>query len=39
MVKFNVPSCVGREEEYIKEVIIENRKLCGDGPFTNKCND
>ena len=39
MVKFNVPSCVGREEDYIKEVIIENRKLCGDGPFTNKCND
>lgn len=39
MIKFNVPPCVGKEEEYIKEVIRENRKLCGDGPFTNKCND
>jgi len=39
MIKFNVPPCVGREEEYIKEAIRENRKLCGDGPFTKKCNE
>lgn len=39
MISFNVPPFVGREEEYIREVISENKKLCGDGPFTKKCNN
>lgn len=39
MIKFNVPPYIGRGEEYIKEAIRENRKLCGDGPFTKKCNE
>lgn len=38
MIQFNIPPVVGKEELYIKEAIIENRKLCGDGPFTKKCN-
>ncbi len=37
MIKFNVPPYVGREEEYIKETITD-RKICGDGSFTKKCN-
>ena len=38
MINFNVPPFVGKEQEYIKEVIENNHKLCGDGPFTKKCN-
>ncbi len=37
MIKFNVPPYIGNEENYIKEAI-DNRKLCGDGSFTKKCN-
>lgn len=37
MINFNVPPFVGREETYIAEAI-KNRKLCGDGEFTKKCN-
>lgn len=39
MIQFNIPPVVGKEELYIKEAILENRKLCGDGPFTKKCNE
>jgi len=38
MIKFNVPPYVGIEQKYIKEAIESNQKLCGDGPFTKKCN-
>ncbi len=38
MIPFNIPPVTGKEREYIKEVIEENKKLCGDGPFTRKCN-
>lgn len=38
MINFNVPPFVGKEQDYIKEVIENNQKLCGDGPFTKKCN-
>ena len=38
MINFNVPPFVGEELKYIEESIRENRKLCGDGPFTKKCN-
>ena len=38
MIKFNVPPHIGTEQKYIKEVIETNQKLCGDGPFTQKCN-
>jgi len=39
MIPFNTPPVSGKEQEYIKEVIEKNRKLCGDGPFTKKCNN
>lgn len=38
MIDFNVPPFVGKEQEYIKKVIENNQKLCGDGIFTKKCN-
>lgn len=38
MINFNIPPFVGKEEKYISEAIREYRKLCGDGPFTKKCN-
>jgi dTDP-4-amino-4,6-dideoxygalactose transaminase len=39
MIKFNVPPNVGREEEYIRQAILENKKICGDGSFTKKCTE
>ena len=38
MIHFNVPPFTGKELEYMKEAI-ENHKICGDGPFTFKCNE
>lgn len=38
MINFNIPPYTGKEQKYIKEVIKDNRKLSGDGPFTKKCN-
>ena len=37
MIHFNVPPFVGTEFIYMKEAV-ENHKICGDGPFTMKCN-
>lgn len=37
MISFNVPPYVGTELNYVKQAV-ENRKICGDGPFTKKCN-
>ena len=37
MIPFNIPPFTGKELEYMKEAI-ENRKICGDGPFTMKCS-
>lgn len=36
MIPFNVPPLVGDEIKYIEEAI-QNHKICGDGPFTKKC--
>lgn len=38
MISFNVPPYVGNEENYIAQAI-SNRKICGDGSFTKKCNE
>ena len=38
MIHFNVPPFVGTEFEYMKEAVA-NHKICGDGPFTKKCNE
>ena len=37
MIHFNVPPFTGKEIEYMQEAI-NNHKICGDGPFTKKCN-
>lgn len=37
MISFNVPPYIGTEEKYIAQAIA-NRKICGDGEFTKKCN-
>lgn len=37
MIPFNIPPCVGTEEQYIAQAIA-SRKICGDGQFTKKCN-
>jgi dTDP-4-amino-4,6-dideoxygalactose transaminase len=38
MINFNVPPFTGKEMDYIREAV-ENQKICGDGPFTRKCNE
>ena len=38
MITFNRPPFLGTELGYIKEAV-ENQKICGDGPFTQKCNE
>lgn len=37
MINFNIPPFVGRELDYMKQAI-ENQKICGDGIFTQKCS-
>lgn len=39
MINFNIPPYTGNELDYMKQSIITNRKICGDGPFTKKCNE
>ena len=38
MITFNVPPYTGKEMEYIRE-CVENQKICGDGPYTKKCHE
>ena len=38
MINFNIPPFTGREMDYIKQAV-ENQKICGDGEFTKKCNE
>lgn len=38
MIHFNVPPFVGTEFKYMQEAV-SNHKICGDGPFTKRCNE
>lgn len=38
MINFNVPPFTGKEFEYMREAVA-NQKICGDGPFTKKCSE
>ena len=38
MIPFNIPPYIGKELDYVKEAMETNHKICGDGPFTKKCN-
>ncbi|MCM1272136.1 MAG: dTDP-4-amino-4,6-dideoxygalactose transaminase [Clostridium sp.] len=37
MINFNVPPYTGKEIDYIRQAV-SNNKICGDGEFTKKCN-
>lgn len=37
MIYFNEPPFVGTELAYVRQAI-DNKKICGDGEFTKKCN-
>lgn len=37
LIPFNVPLITGKEMFYIKKAV-KNKKICGDGAFTKKCN-
>lgn len=37
MIPFNIPLVTGKEISYIQQAIV-NKKFCGDGLFTKKCN-
>jgi dTDP-4-amino-4,6-dideoxygalactose transaminase len=38
-IPFNIPCVVGSELEYIARAIDTNKKLAGDGPFTERCHE
>lgn len=38
MINFNVPPYAEKAMEYIRE-CVSNQKICGDGPYTKKCNE
>lgn len=38
MIYFNIPPFVGNEFDYMRKAVI-NKKICGDGEFTHKCNE
>lgn len=38
MINFNVPPFIGTELLYMQQAI-SNHKICGDGPFTKRCNE
>lgn len=38
MINFNEPPFVGSEFDYIRQAV-ENKKICGDGPFTKRCHE
>lgn len=38
MIHFNVPPFIGKEFDYMREAV-NNHKICGDGPFTKKCDE
>ena len=38
LIHFNVPPFFGDEFDHMRQVV-ENHKICGDGPFTQKCNE
>jgi dTDP-4-amino-4,6-dideoxygalactose transaminase len=37
MIHYDVPPCVGKEIEYIRDAI-EKHYISGDGEYTQKCN-
>lgn len=38
MINFNIPPYVPTAADYMMQAV-DNKKICGDGPFTKKCNE
>lgn len=38
IIDFNIPPYVGTEMDYVREAAEVNHKICGDGPFSQKCH-
>lgn len=38
MINFNIPPFIGNEFKYMQEAV-NGHKICGDGPFTKKCDE
>ena len=38
MIPFNIPPQVGTELDYMRQAMANN-KICGDGPFTRRCDE
>lgn len=38
LIHFNVPPFVGTEFKYMQEAV-DDHKICGDGPFTKRCEE
>lgn len=38
MINFNIPPFTGNEFKYMQEAV-NNHKICGDGPFTKRCDE
>ena len=38
MIPFNIPPQVGTELDYMRQAMANN-KICGDGPFTHRCDE
>jgi dTDP-4-amino-4,6-dideoxygalactose transaminase len=38
MIDFNVPPFLGPELDYVREAAATNHKICGDGPFSQRCH-
>lgn len=38
MIDFNIAPFTGNEIEYMRQAV-QNKKICGDGPFTKKCHN
>lgn len=39
MINFNEPPYTGNETKYIEDAVVHNKKICGDGIYTKKCNE
>ena len=37
-INFNVPPYTGKELEYIKDVVENQKKISGDGKYTKLCS-
>jgi len=37
-IPFNIPLVIGKETKYVAEVV-DQKKFCGDGPFTVRCHE